>query len=420
MGKKGKRSTEKNPLDYIAVLICTIIIVFFAVALIGSFLLKGNVKKIEIPDEILSSVKEVASPNSGSNNTEKTEEVQPEEPETFDSLKIIATGDIMCHNTQFKDAYKNGVYDFGYVFEDIKDYIEGADLAIGNLETTFPGNGKYSGYPQFNTPEGLITTLKEVGFDVLTTANNHCVDTGYAGVEGTLNTLDKEGILHTGTARSKEEQDTILITEVNGYKIAILAYTYGTNGIPIPKGKEFSVNLIDNDFIKEQLDKAKEQKPDLIIACMHWGQEYLKAPTKEQESEANFLFENGVDIIIGNHPHVLEPLEQRTIEYEGKQKEVFVVYSLGNLMSGQTQAGTRTSILLSLDLKKSSKTGDIKIETIDCIPIYTYTNPNYKNYKIMDIIKRLKAYDDGDKSISSTYVQTFRSELDRVTAMYEN
>lgn len=405
--KSNKHAAKSTVFDYIIYFFICIIVAFILLVIAG-FVIRVSDSKNNLGESI--SKKSKAS-------TSESSEVK-EEPETFDKLEIVATGDIMCHNTQFNDAYKGGTYDFHYWFEDIKPYIEEADIAIGNLETTFPGNGKYSGYPQFNTPGELITALKDTGFDVLTTANNHCVDTGYAGVEGTLNSLDEAGILHTGTARSEEERDTVLITEVNNFKIAIISYTYGTNGIPIPKGKDYSVNLIDNDLIKKHIEKAKEQNPDLIIACMHWGLEYMKAPVAAQTEEADFLFENGVDIIIGNHPHVLEPYEKRTIEYEGKEKEVFVVYSLGNLISGQTQEGTRTSILLTLDLEKSSKTGNVTLSSVDYIPVYTYTNPKFKNYQIMDITKRIYAYDAGDTSIAKSYIDTFRNELQKVNDMY--
>ena len=383
------------------------------VLIIAIYLIAFGIKKLS--SKVISNIEDVK-------NIETTAKqvVIPEDK----TINLIAIGDVMCHNTNFQTAYNSSskTYDFMPAFVNVSKYIEKGDIAIGNLETTLTGKEVgYSGYPTFNSPEELGVALKNIGVDVVSTANNHCMDKGTKGVINTLDNLDNIGISHTGTNRTKEEQDTILVKDVNGMKVAFLAFTYGTNGINIPSGKEYLVNLIDKDFIVEQIELAKQQNPDIICASMHWGIEYAQKQNKNQEELADLLFQNGVDIIIGNHAHVIEPMEKRTITLDdGTEKEVFVVYSLGNLMSGQTQAGTRTSILLSLDLKKSSKTGDIKIETIDCIPIYTYTNPNYKNYKIMDIIKRLKAYDNGDKSISSTYVQTFRSELDRVTAMYEN
>lgn len=158
------------------------------------------------------------------------------------------------------------------------------------------------------------------------------MDKGASGVISTLDALDEIGLEHTGTYRSKEEQDTILVKEVNGMKIAFLAFTYGTNGIPVPQGKEYLINLIDKDLILEQISLAKEQEPDLICVSMHWGIEYAQKQNKEQEDLADFLFQNGVDVIIGNHAHVIEPMEKRNITLEdGTEKEVFVVYALRKL-----------------------------------------------------------------------------------------
>ncbi len=347
--------------------------------------------------------------------------VEPaEEPEVVKNVSMVFSGDIMCHNTQFKDAYKNGTYDFSYVFDDVKDYISTPDVAVGNLETTFAGAARgYNGYPQFNSPEQLATNLKDVGFDILTTANNHSLDTGYAGIEGTLNELDKISMAHTGTSRSEEEQNTILYHEVNGLKIAFIASTYGTNGIPVPSGKSYCINLQSEDFLLSQIEKAKEGNPDIIVACMHWGTEYVNKYIDSQVTLANLLFENGVDIIIGNHPHVLEPMETRHITTkDGKEKDVFLVYSLGNFMSGQTQKYTTTSILLNLDVSKSNKKDSIILNKVSYIPIYTYTSPKFKNYKILNINKAISEYDAGNKYVSADAYNTMKQEIKRLSEMY--
>lgn len=203
-------------------------------------------------------------------------------------------------------------------------------MLFGNLETTFAGASRgYSGYPTFNSPSELGVAVKNIGIDILSTANNHCMDKGATGVVSTLDTLDEIGIDHIGTNRSKEEQDTVLVKEVNGIKIAFLSFTYGTNGIPVPAGKEYLVNLIDKNLMLEQINLAKEQEVDLICTSMHWGIEYAQKQNKEQIDLADFLFQNGVDIIIGNHAHVIEPMEMKTITLEdGTEKDVFVVYAL--------------------------------------------------------------------------------------------
>lgn len=316
------------------------------------------------------------------------------------SIKITSIGDIMCHNTQYNDAYNKstGIYDFSYVFSDIQQYINSADIAIGNLETTFAGKERgYSSYPQFNTPEQLATNLKNLGIDVVSTANNHCMDSKYSGLVSTLNYLDETGISHMGTNRSLEEQRNILVKDVNGIKIAFLSFTYGTNGIPIPKDSSYAVNLINTDFILEQIELAKEQKPDLICASMHWGVEYQTKQNSEQEKLAELLFENGVDIIFGSHPHVLQPMEKKTITLDdGTVKDVFVIYSLGNFMSGQTKTNTKNSIILNLYITKNGETESISIDKVDYIPIYMYrqNNNTTQRYKILEMEKHVFLQDE--------------------------
>lgn len=358
------------------------------------------------------------------NEDKKDEPIVVELPVEEDaSVSLAVIGDIMCHNSQYIDAYNASekTYDFSYVFEDIKDYIENADLAIGNLETTFAGAKRgYSNYPNFNTPEQLAGNLKDFGIDILTTANNHCMDTGYSGLVSTLDYLDEAGILHTGTYRSEEEQNTILIKEVNNIKIAFLTFTYGTNGIPVPQDKSYCVNLIDEDLMKSQLELAKKEKPDVICVSMHWGIEYQNVQNTEQEELADFLFKTGVDIILGSHPHVLQPMETKKVKLDdGTEKECFVIYSFGNFMSGQTQKNTRSSVILNLTLYKKGGSGKISIEDISYRPIYTYKrSSSAKKYKVIDMQKAVYNYENGiDTSIGRDTYQILKNEIERIQKM---
>lgn len=350
--------------------------------------------------------------------------VTPIEDKHF-SMSVI--GDIMCHNSQYKDAYTGaGTYDFSYVFEDIKGYISEADIAVGNLETTFAGKARgYSNYPTFNTPEQLAYNLKAFGIDVVSTANNHCMDKNFSGLVSTLNYLDDAGIAHTGTNATQEDQNKILIKDVNGIKIAFLAFTYGTNGIPIPSDKPFAVNLIDENLILNQISLAKEQNPDLICVNMHWGTEYQTKQNKEQEKLANLLFSNGVDIILGSHPHVLQPMEKKTITLEdGSTKDCFVIYSLGNFMSGQTYPNTRSSVILNMSFTKSGETGKTTINSVSYVPIYMYKSASgsARRYKVLDIEKNIINYQNGtDTSIGQSVYSTLQSELTKIkNTMGEN
>ena len=342
------------------------------------------------------------------------------------SMSVI--GDIMCHNSQYTDAYvaSSDTYDFSYVFEDIKQYIEPADIAIGNIETTFAGKERgYSNYPTFNSPEQLATNLKDLGIDVLCTANNHSLDKGYSGLTSTLKFLDDAGISHMGTYDSAESQNEILIKDVNGIKIAFLAYTYGTNGIPVPKNNPYCINLIDKDLILKHLELAKEQEPDLICVNMHWGLEYKTKQNSEQEELADFLFTNGVDIILGSHPHVLQPMEKKTITLEdGSTKDCFVIYSLGNFISGQNQDNTRNSVILNIECTKSGETNKTTIDSVSYVPIYMYKSSSgkTKRYKVLDIEKSIENYENGtDKSIGQKTYSTLKTELNKIkTTMGEN
>ena len=335
------------------------------------------------------------------------------------TVNLAVIGDIMSHSSNFQDAYNSetDTYDFSYVFEDIQKYIQGADLAIGNLETTFAGKDAiYSGYPNFNTPEQLAQDLKELGIDVVSTANNHSLDKKYSGLSSTLDELDKVGISHTGTYRSSEEQNTILTKNINGINFAFLSFTYGTNGIPVPSGNEYCINLIDKDLILDQIERAKELNPDVLCVSMHWGEEYKLHQNKTQEELADFLFANGVDIIFGSHPHVLQPMEKRTITLDdGSTKDGFVIYSLGNFMSGQVAENTTNSIILNLKVTKHLD-NTITIDSFDYVPIYMYhtgANPNV-NYKIIDINKDINSYEKGNSDISENLYNTLVSAKSKI------
>lgn len=335
------------------------------------------------------------------------------------SMSVI--GDIMCHNSQYTDAYisSQDTYDFSYVFEDVKQYVSTADIAIGNLETTFAGKKRgYSNYPTFNSPEQLATNLKDFGIDVLCTANNHSLDKGYSGLTSTLEYLDKEEIAHMGTYASAQDQRKILFKEVNGIKIAFLAFTYGTNGIPVPSGKEYCINLIDEDLILQQLNLAKKENPDLICVNMHWGIEYQLTQNKEQEKLANLLFSNGVDVILGSHPHVLQPMEKKTITLEdGTTKDCFVIYSLGNFISGQTKDNTKNSVILNIEFTKHGETEKTTIDKVSYIPIYMYksSSRSTKKYKLLDIEKSISNYENGtNKSIGQSTYNTLKTELTKI------
>lgn len=390
-----------------------LLILFIILLIFLIFTLKKYNKNIKTNNNIENNSTETTLTN------KNTKQYTPE-PITF---TLTSLGDSLCHNTQYWDAYnsKTNAYNFSYVYEDIKNYTLSSDITIGSLETTFAGKEKgYSNYPTFNTPDSLATALKDIGVDVVSLAGNHALDYGYNGLCRTIDVFDNIGLSHLGTYKTAEEQEKILIKDVKGVKIAFLNYTYGTNGIPLPSGKEFCVNLIDKDFIKKQINQAKEKDVDMIVACMHWGTEYRTTANSEQKNLANFLFENGVDIILGNHPHVLEPMEKKTITLQdGTTKDVFVVYALGNFTADQRDEITRDSAILNLTITKNSD-GKISIDKVNYVPIYMYKNTNVSThkFKILDIEKTIKDYEEGkNTSINSTVYNNLKKQLEKIKSI---
>ena len=417
-GRNNKKKI-KNTINYKKtnkILISTISILFIALALVAIFYYFKNRNDYQ---NLVSSYKQEIENEEKANEENKTNNNSEETP-TDTTFTLTAIGDIMCHNTQYIDAYNDetGEYDFSYVFDDISLYTKTADICVGNLETTFAGEDVgYSSYPTFNTPDSLAYELKDIGVDVLSTAGNHALDKGFNGLSRTIDVLNNADISHLGTYKSKEEQDKTLIKYVKGIKIAFVNFTYGTNGIPIPSDKPYCVNLIDENLMKEQIDRAKEEEPDIIIACMHWGTEYKTTPSSTQEQLADFLFKNGVDIILGTHPHVLEPMEKRTVTLDdGSTKDGFVIYSLGNFIADQNAEYTRDSIILNIDITKHTD-GKITIDNYEYVPIYMYkdTSKKKQKMKLLDINKNIYNYENYlDDTISESLYNTLKSELSKI------
>ncbi len=309
------------------------------------------------------------------------------------SIKIKAVGDLLMHMPLVNASLKSdGTYDFTPIFNDIKPYLQDGDLVLANLETTIsdPQHG-YGGYPRFRTPEELLPALKESGFNIITTANNHTLDGKEFGVGHTLDKLDEYGLLHTGSARSQEERDRVLLVEKNEITSAVLAYTYGTNGmeVTIPGDKlPYMVNYIDRDLIRQDVERAKEAGADLIIVCIHWGDEYVRTPNPFQEETAEYLLSLGVDIIFGSHPHVLQPMERRKVVLEdGTEKEVFIIYSLGNFVSNQRDPYRDSGVIVNVEVIKDHAGSTISLGEITYTPtwVYKYSSSGGVGFRILPV-----------------------------------
>lgn len=268
----------------------------------------------------------------------------------------------MQHDSQIKSAYNDKptgyTYDYSSCFQFVKPYIESVDVAIGNLELTLAGP-PYKGYPQFSAPDELAIELKKIGMDVLVTANNHSLDRGRKGVDRTIEMLDSLNILHTGTFRDTVDRmnDYPLIFEKNNFKIALLNYTFSTNGIPITKPNV--INMIDTAQMRKDIAKAEQAKPDVIIVFTHWGEEYKSQPNARQKAVTEFCFKKGAQLVIGAHPHVLQPMEWR------KDQNRLVTYSLGNFVSGQRDRYKNGGAMIQVELMKVSTDSLTSSTTID-------------------------------------------------------
>ena len=315
----------------------------------------------------------------------------------FDTISLAIVGDLMCHSQQFESAKKDSGYDFKPAFASVKKYLESADFAFGNLETVTAGASvKFTGYPMFNTPVEYLDAAKDAGFDVLTNANNHSLDRGFSGIQKTIEELDKRSIFHTGTARTLNERNTPLILNKNDTKLGVLAYTYGTNGIKIPEGKEFCVNIIDTTQIKIDIVKSKAAGADAVLVFVHWGIEYQRFGNETQKMLESFIHKNGALLVLGSHPHVLQPSNVSS----SNLKSGFTIFSLGNFISAQRKQYTDCGIILRVKLIKNTVTGEVSINNVDYVPTYVSTQ---NGFRILSVSDAIKAINNGDtKNISYT------------------
>jgi len=294
----------------------------------------------------------------------KTTKERTTKAEDVTSIKLLFVGDVMGHDAQIKSAFneKDKTYNFSDCFKYLEPIVSKADIAVANLEVTLPGVPPYAGYPHFRSPDALAKGLKDAGFDLIVTANNHSNDAGKIGVDHTLEVLEEQQLLATGTFKHSKEREANypLIVERKGMKIAFLNCTYDTNGMPdIPPTV---VNRIDTIQLEKDILKAKHKKADVIVALIHWGKEYKLLPSTEQETIANWLVNKGVDAVVGSHPHVIQPLETKQAGVKGNTEEVLISYSLGNFISNQRKADTEGGLLVEIEFEKNPVKDKIKLK----------------------------------------------------------
>lgn len=366
-------------------------------------------------------LRQQAQPTGSGGQSAQQEQASQEVPAPI-TATLAVCGDIMSHSPQTNDAYDATTDTYSYLpcFQYVQPWIESADYAVANFETTLNGP-PYSGYPQFCAPDALAYDIQAIGFDLVTTANNHSMDKGFNGVVRTLDTLDQAGLAHVGSYRTQEEfqeNNGVVVADVGGISVAFLGYTYGTNGIPIAEENNFCLNrfnvdyngdctTLDQEKLKSELAYAESLETDLIAVMIHWGIEYQTTQNEYQTQVADFLIANGADLILGSHSHVPQPMETRTVTLDdGSTRSAFVAYSLGNFVSNQSPATvnvnyTDTTAVLNLELTKDFSTGQTTVTGISYVPLLVLNRGTgvQDQYLILDVHAAMGLHDSGDTSL---------------------
>lgn len=274
------------------------------------------------------------------------------------TARLVGIGDILIHGIVYKDAKVGNGYDFKPLLAPIKPYIQNADIAFANQETMIGGSQLgLSTYPCFNSPFEIGDALKDTGIDIVSMANNHTLDRGEKAIQNAIQHWNKIGMTYIGSYLSEEDKQSIRTLKANGITFSFLAYTYGTNGIPVPKGKPYLVNQINLENMKKDIIEAKSLS-DVVVVSVHFGNEYQRMPNENQKALVKELANSGANIILGHHPHVLQPTEW--IQRDDGQK-AFVIYSLGNFLSGQKGIYREVGGILQLDIEKKITGNGIEI-----------------------------------------------------------
>ena len=337
-------------------------------------------------------------------NEIKEEQVIEEVKPTKRSMSLVMVGDALIHDSIYKDAYVgDNNYDFMDMFTDIGEIIQDYDLRYYNQETIIGGKDLgLSNYPMFNSPDEIGGDLVKTGFNMVSLANNHSMDKREKGILYSVNfwrSLDN--VITAGSYDSWDARNEIKVYEQNGIKYAFLSYTIGTNGISLPAGKEYLVNLYDDEVVKEDIENIKD-KVDVIIVAMHWGNEYTHKPNAEQKRIAKYLSDLGVNLIIGSHPHVIQP-----VDYVG---DTLVIYSLGNFISSQRSLGLNKIIGLLVGLNIVVEDDKVTFEDLKYELLFTY-DKNYRQFKIIPFSKLNNEILNNYEQIEEEYMNIVNSEV---------
>lgn len=336
--------------------------------------------------------------------TESNGGVTPVEEVKDKKMSIVMVGDALIHGAVYLDAARgNGTYDFSPIFTSISPIIQKYDLRYYNQESII-GGGTPQHYPRLNSPDEIGKDLVAAGFNLVSLANNHSFDKDEPGLVHSIEFWKSQtGVITAGQYSSFEEQREVPIYEQNGIKYAFLSYTTVTNGLSAPRGKEYYVNVYDEETVKEDVEKARSKGAEVIIVAMHWGEEYTHTPVAEEYNVANYLSSLGVNLVIGAHPHVIQP-----IAYVG---DTLVIYSLGNFISAQHPLGLEKIIGLLVGVEiVVDKDGKVKFDNLDYQLLYTYCEPGYHNFKVLPFSELNDTILPNYQSINEQYLAIVKRE----------
>ncbi len=409
--RRNKRSGSKKITDYISFKTFIILVIVLVLIIIActSIIRYRNQQDIEMlakqKEELDKQIEEIFSEtektiiNSNSNKPDRV-------------IRISAVGDILCGSEMLEDAkQKDNTYTFDYMFQNITSYIKNSDIVLGTMETNFTAN-PYSGYGNRNSPKEFGMAVKKSGINLVSISTNHSLDYGINGLKETKKYLQEIGF---STVGDRLEKETVNIQKIKDAKIAFLSYTYGVEDSSSKSKKDLeSLNIFNEKIAKEDLEYAKENA-DYIFVIMHWGDDYATVQSKEQEKVANFLIENGANVILGNHPAVIQPMEVR----ETDNGDVFIAYSLGNYISSINYEASKVELVLNIELRKRGEDGKIVLSKVDYTPIYVLDNgEKAKNrYELIDMKGVAKEYAGGNTSIVDK--KTYNKLLDGLKLLKE-
>lgn len=329
------------------------------------------------------------------------------------SFSFAATGDVLIHDHLYEDVETESGYDFISRVDEVAPYLQDKDLVFMNQETPIGGEAlRLSGYPMFNAPLEAADLLDHLNADIVSLANNHTLDRSTEGVERTTDVLKEKGIEYVGANVSPEDRKRQRIIDVEGVSVGFLAYTYGTNGIPVPEGEDHLVNLIDMPTILSDMEDLRDEV-DMLVVSMHQGNEYEEFPRDEHVQQFEQIADAGADIILGHHPHVLQPVD---IYERDDGEDTVIAYSLGNFFSAQQSLETKLGGIIGFDVTYSGGDEDISVDAVKFMPTYMYSN-EFDDFELVPLTDAAEyGLDDADGVYQdvSDHMKYYTDEVDVV------